>query len=105
MAQMNIPAFGLCPFRSPVEVPEDRQVFSPNQAPPAPRQALGACLGLGCGLWCVSRYDEQHRPIDGVCGLKLAALALDQINSRFAAAGSKGPPALSIVPPEPKPSA
>jgi hypothetical protein len=102
MAQMQIPAFGLCPFRSPVEVPEDRQVFSPNQAQPPPRQALGACLGLGCGLWCVSRYDANQRPTDGVCALKLAGLAIDQIASRLAA-GAK--PALAIVPPEPKPSA
>jgi len=102
MAQMNIPAFGLCPFRSPVEVPEERQVFDPHREPPAPRQALGACLGLGCGLWCVSRYDADQRPVDGVCALKLAGLAIDQIASRLAA-GAK--PALSIVPPEPKPSA
>jgi hypothetical protein len=85
-------------------VPPERNVFAPNQEPPAPRQALGQCLGLGCGLWCVSRYDENRRPIDGVCALKLAGLALDMINQRLAATGGK--PALSIVPPsEPKPSA
>lgn len=104
MSQVTIAPFSLCPFRCPVEVPKESVIKladgTPREAPP--RQALGQCLGLGCGLWVVTKV-EAGRPTDGLCSIRLVAGALNEIASRLQVSGvlqSVPPPA-----PEPPPSA
>lgn len=91
MSQIKIPVFSLCPFRSPVEIPEETHVLRPEglQAQ-KPREALGNCFGPGCGLWCVTRI-EAGQPVDGACAVKIIAGTLNAIANRYVApaAGEK----------------
>jgi hypothetical protein len=91
----TLPPFSLCPFRSPVEIPAARHVLSATPESQEPRQALGACLGLGCGMWCVTKI-EGGRPTDGMCAMRLAAGALSEIANRLQVRGT-----LHTVPPPP----
>lgn len=97
---MNVPLFSLCPFRSPVEIPEERNVFRADGAKPSgkAREALGPCLGAACGLWCVTRV-ENGQPVDGMCSLKLAAAAVNAIAGKYVGPPQEKP-SLSVVPPE-----
>ncbi len=71
MADVRVPVFGLCPFRSPV-VPRESSVLAPPDVPGSPLQALGPCLYAGCGLWMVTKIAD-GKAVDGMCSIRYSA--------------------------------
>ena len=78
MSEVNVNVWGLCPFRSPVETPGPANVVQLG-GPSAPRQSLGPCLYLGCGMWKVTKVDAQGKPVDGMCSFRYTAECLEQV--------------------------
>lgn len=89
MAPIQIAPFSLCPFRCPVEVPKESVIKLADGAPreTAPRQALGQCLGLGCGMWIVTAV-EGGQPSAGLCSIRLVAGALNEIATKIQVGGA-----------------
>jgi len=106
-SQIQIPVWGLCPFRSPVFPPQDTgpapRVFTPrgeSQAQGEPRPVLGPCLYAGCALWKITEVKD-GKPSDGMCSLRFAAEALNSIAGNLDAMAKRA----KIVPLESLPSA
>ena len=74
----EVPAFSLCPLRSPV-IPEkeDPQVpFFDPKAPP--RQVFGPCLHEGCGMYMATKVDQSTGKIlEGMCAFRFNGMAMD----------------------------
>ena len=75
----NLPAFSVCPLRSPVVVErEDPAVpFFDSKAPP--KQVLGPCLREGCGMYMVTQADQSGKVLAGMCSMRFFGMALDGI--------------------------
>lgn len=85
MPTIKVDVYGLCPFRSPVEVAEERKIDLPSNEIEKPREALGPCLYAACGFWKVTRV-EKGNAVDGMCGVRFIgevlggiALSLEQL--------------------------
>lgn len=75
---VNIPAFSLCPFRSPVVPPEPTKVYVPGGTPPEPQAIYGPCLYAGCGAFVVTEVAD-GKIKNGVCGIRALAVAAGSI--------------------------
>jgi len=81
-APFTIPPGGVCPFRSPMFDPgEPSSVVGLDGKPTGGqvRGAIGPCLGAACGIYVPTAQDDQGVIVQGICGYKLGAIALDRL--------------------------
>lgn len=78
---VSLPVWSICPFRSPVGLPEDSVLKRANGdpvQPTAPRQSLGPCLYAGCALFKITKVvDGQVK--DGMCSIRFLAESANPI--------------------------
>ncbi len=77
MSDVSMPAWSLCPFRSPVELPEESALHLAGK-PKATRQALGPCLFAGCGLFKGTAIKD-GKITDGMCSIRFIAEAMNSL--------------------------
>lgn len=72
----TLPAFSICPFRSPVFPPKESALaaVTANGAPipSEPQQVLAPCLYAGCGLFKITKVVD-GQIVDGMCGIRFLA--------------------------------
>jgi hypothetical protein len=82
MSQVRVPAFGVCPWRSPVLPPKERKVYDPNAGAPEPESILGPCIQAACGVWKITKMKEENGqmiPVEGMCGIRFLGEVMNSV--------------------------